>query len=194
MDFRNLSRNSHLPLPDGQVTDAKSSTTNLHKRVDYRGHRKYGRIHFGTRHHFVPHKMVEITGDTDGTVEFECAILNANRPGAVKCSTQCANCKVVYEQEPNRRVLVNDNDNGSDDDSSQESTVPRTDSPLFTVDRWYFEWRVPDDTNSKSTRNWKGLRMRITPSEIFCGTFVAIFTVLSYWTSIRQSRKENQPS
>lgn len=39
------------------------------------------------------------TLDTDDTINFDCAILNAGRPGRVKCSTQCANCKVVYNAE-----------------------------------------------------------------------------------------------
>lgn len=96
VDFHRFSGNSHLPLSDGQVKNAKSTTSYLSEGLDYRGRRVYSRIHFGTRHHFVPLKMVEVTGDTDGTVEFDCAILNAGRPGAVKCRTQCANCKVVY--------------------------------------------------------------------------------------------------
>jgi hypothetical protein len=175
--------------------NAKSTITYELEGLDYRGRRKYGRIHFGTRHHFVPHKMVEVTGDTDGTLEFECAILNAGRPGAVKCSTQCRHCEVTGEERSTGRLPINDDDNGVDDNATQESKLEKRLRRPFPGVLVFDFWRVPTPGGKTIPDNQTPrVRMRITPTEVFCGTFVTVYTVLSYWTSRRKPRKENQPS
>lgn len=77
--------------------------------------------------------MVEVTGDTDGTVEFDCAILNAGRPGAVKCSTQCANCKVTYVENNQPDSIDTRSDTRSEIVTEEESTMTEPDWVIHKI-------------------------------------------------------------